>query len=1552
MKIFLPIIALILLCFFSSAQESNDAKSQQVVAGSEQMIMQPGTSIPQLMKFRRGSEMDFKSFEIFLKQHYKSSGHFGIKLMKAETDRLGFTHYRYQQTFDGIPVEGTMYIVHVRNGKIETMNGLFFDHLSPAVAHVSESAALDKALAVMPASRYRWQIPDEEKMLREETHKPDATWFPKGELMYAPVNGIMDAESFRLTYRFDIFSVEPLSRKYVYVDAGSGDVIHTQDRIENSDVVGTAITAYSGTQSITADSFNGSYRLREAGRGLGIETYNLNHSTSNYSGAADFTDADNYWNNVNGNQDQYATDAHWGAEAVYDFYQSFFGRNSIDGNGFKLKSYVHYSTSYLNAFWDGSEMTYGDGSAGYTPLTTMDICGHEISHGLTEFTSNLTYSYESGALNESFSDCMGNAMEFWKKPGTASWLVGEEIGGGGFRSMSDPHSYGDPDTYLGTYWYSGSSDNGGVHTNSSVMNHWFYIVSVGEAGTNDNNVSYTIGGITIAEAQAILFRANTVYFTPSTNYSLARQYTIQAATDLYGGCSNEVQVVTNAWNAVGVGAAYTATVTAGFYANPTVFCSAPTTVAFTNTSTNAGTFNWSFGDGGTSTLANPTHTYQNYGVYTVKLVASSSCGTDSITLNNYINISASNACTVTMPQNGYGQTQTACAGVLYDSGGPSGNYQDNTASQITISPTGASNVQLSFTSFNMESGYDFLYVFDGPSDASPVIATLTGNYLPALIVSSGPSVTIGQYSDPGLTFSGYEIHWQCSNASVAPVAAFTSDYTSTCSGIISFTDQSLNVPTSWQWNFGDGFTSSSQNPSHTYATSGTYSVTLTATNASGSNALTKTNYISVSKSAGPSTTGASVCNSGSVTLQASGGGTLNWYDAAAGGNFVNTGISYVTPSLNVTTNYYVEAVTAYSQQGVGPANNSIGSSSSFDNSTDRYLIFDCLAAVKLVSVRVFASGADVRTIELRNSSNAILKSKVVYMDDGEQVITLNWDIPVATGLHLGIGGPAYLQRNTSGASYPYTLSGVVSITGNNAQLSGYYYYFYDWKLQQPTCISQRSTVTATVIQVTAAITPGGSTSICPGGSVVLNANTGGGLSYQWKLNGSSISGATLSSYTASSAGDYTVVVTQNGCSATSSAVTVTVTQVTATITPGGSVSICPGSSVMLNANTGGGLSYQWKLNGSTISGATSSSYIASSAGDYTVVVSQNGCSATSSAVTVTVTQVTATITPGGPTSICSGSFVVLNANTGGGLTYQWLLNSGAIEGATASSFSASQAGDYTVEVALNGCRSTSSAVTISIISAPSVSITSPGTSICKGTSMTLTVSPSGFTYQWTKNGTNISGATALTYSTTKSGNYACKVTYQCGTITSNTIALTQNLLPTATITPSGTVTICSGSSITLQANTGNLSYQWQKSLVNISGATNSSLVVTAKGNYKVVVTDNATGCSKASAATKVTVQACKPDSEGEDVLQHSLTVYPNPTSGDVTISVDMTSTVDEEGAISVKNLLGQVAYSTTVLLQDGGNEFILHLSDLDSGIYLLELRVGERIYVTKVMIGK
>jgi len=156
-----------------------------------------------------------------------------------------------------------------------------------------------------------------------------------------------------------------------------------------------------------------------------VVTYNLAKGT-NYGTATVFTDTDNLWNTTT-NQDDAANDAHFGAEKTYDYYLSVHGRNSYDNAGGNLLSYVHYSTNYNNAFWDGIRMTYGDGNGvTFSPLTELDICGHELSHGVTEYSSNLTYSYESGALNEAFSDIFGVTIDFYANGNNADWLIGNK----------------------------------------------------------------------------------------------------------------------------------------------------------------------------------------------------------------------------------------------------------------------------------------------------------------------------------------------------------------------------------------------------------------------------------------------------------------------------------------------------------------------------------------------------------------------------------------------------------------------------------------------------------------------------------------------------------------------------------------------------------------------------------------------------------------------------------------------------------------------------------------------------------------------------------------------------------------------------------------------------------------------------------------------------------------------------------------------------------------------------------------------------------------------
>ncbi|CAH0281634.1 M4 family metallopeptidase [Chryseobacterium sp. Bi04] len=487
-----------------------------------------------------------------------------------EKDALGFETHRFQQTIDGIPVEYGMMAVQTKGGKIVGESGKWIMKVPAGIAkkaNVSEAVALQNALSFVGADSYKWQNKEEEDFLKKESNDANASFAPKGGLVYYSDPTDEKLNDLVLAYKFDIYSEKPLSRQYVFVDAKNGKVLGVDAIIHEVNAPGTATTGYSGNRNIVADSYNGSYRLRETGRNAGtaVETYNLKKGT-NYSSAVDFTDTDNVWNNVNTNKDQYATDAHWGAEMTLDYLYTKFGRKSIDNNNFAIKSYVHYSTNYFNAFWDGSRMTYGDGSSttnGGKPLTAIDVCGHEITHGMTSKTANLVYQREPGALNEGFSDIFGNSIELWARPTQASWTLGEDFSYV-IRDMANPNAYSQPDTYKGKYWKDATTtgcavpgqttnDYCGVHTNSGVLNFWYYLLVTGGSGTNDNGFAYNVSGIGLDKAGAVAYRTLTSYLTSTSTYANARTYSLQAAADLYGAGSNEVTQVTNAWNAVGVG---------------------------------------------------------------------------------------------------------------------------------------------------------------------------------------------------------------------------------------------------------------------------------------------------------------------------------------------------------------------------------------------------------------------------------------------------------------------------------------------------------------------------------------------------------------------------------------------------------------------------------------------------------------------------------------------------------------------------------------------------------------------------------------------------------------------------------------------------------------------------------------------------------------------------------------------------------------------------------------------------------------------------------------
>jgi len=314
----------------------------------------------------------------------------------------------------------------------------------------------------------------------------------------------------------------------------------------SNDGIDTGMTATNYLREATI--INGNYRLRESGRGGGIATFNAGETSVIWQ-ATDFVDNDSIFSDQ---EDHVGVSTHWAAEATYDYFLQLHGRNSFDNEGSRIVSYSNFGIDWLNAQWTGSFMLFGGGDAsnGYRSLVGADIVGHEFTHGVTQFSAGLIYQNEFGALNESFSDIFGEHIESFATNGGHDWLMGDDSGA--IRSFINPNIYGQPDTYLGNFWYTGTSDYGGVHINSGVQNFWFYLLVEGGSGVNDNGDSYQVDAIGWEDAAKIAYRNLTVYLTPTSEHEEARRGSLKAAGDLFGSASQQFNAVLNAWNAVGV----------------------------------------------------------------------------------------------------------------------------------------------------------------------------------------------------------------------------------------------------------------------------------------------------------------------------------------------------------------------------------------------------------------------------------------------------------------------------------------------------------------------------------------------------------------------------------------------------------------------------------------------------------------------------------------------------------------------------------------------------------------------------------------------------------------------------------------------------------------------------------------------------------------------------------------------------------------------------------------------------------------------------------------
>jgi Zn-dependent metalloprotease len=756
--------------FLTIGVQASFAQEQTRLTGTKTISYHHETKLPNFIRFDEEQDITQDKFVDWAAYALKLPATSTLKVYSIEKDALGFTHTRYQQYANGYPVEGTQVITHNLNGRLRSVNGDYFQNIrSSFSASLSEASALQHALKKVNAKVYRWENKAEEAQRRETD--PNFTYYPKGELVVVHKKGTdYSASNFHLAYKFNIYAQEPLYRANVFVDAQTGEILDEKNLICTTDVVGTAVTKYSGTVTMTSDNYGtNEYRLRETGRGNGINTYNS--ANTNTRPQTDFTNTSSTWN-VSGN-DQAASDAHSGAEDTYDYYKTIHNRNSINGSGYALNSYMHYnptsgsSTGYVNAFWDGTEMSYGDGevSQGFLIMTALDVCGHEITHGLTSFTSKLNGggTDEASALNEGNSDIFGTTIEWFARPNQHDWLMGADItcttagvqNHVGIRDMSNPKNLGQPNCYMGTNW----DPNGECHNNNGPFIYWYYLLCQGGSGTNDIGNAWAVSGITMDEAKFIAFRGNTVYFTQTTTYADARTAMIEAATDLYGACSKELAATTNAWYAVGVGAAATNGVpTAAFSVDKTQSCSAPLAVQFSNASSGASTYAWNFGDGSSiSTTAAPAHTYTASGTYAVQLVATGTCsGTskDSILKTSYI--------TVNGPPSVSSNTTGCSAKAFSLSANALGTatWQDG---QGTVLAT-------------------------GPNYTTPVINTTTTYYVTSSIITTGTATaTGGPALNTTLGAGGYlnSSHYLIFNATAGFVLQTVDLYATTASGTTS-----------------------------------------------------------------------------------------------------------------------------------------------------------------------------------------------------------------------------------------------------------------------------------------------------------------------------------------------------------------------------------------------------------------------------------------------------------------------------------------------------------------------------------------------------------------------------------------------------------------------------------------------------------------------------------------------------------------------------------------------------------------------------------------------
>lgn len=490
------------------------------------------------------------------------SGDLRRRSVREDTLVAGRTHERFDQYYQGVRVYGAdLARQRTTLGQTLSVFGTIYDRIAVDTHPALPQAEAKRRIEALGGAELG------------ESRQP--------ELLVLPLDP--PATGFALVWHQRVMSPADGLMAY-FIDADTGAVIKARNEMKTQSAVGRGTGVLGDEKKMSVAPNSARFITRDELRPPDILTFdmkgNINRTLSFLNGqlslgTADLaSDDDNVWT------DGAAVDAHAYAGFTYDYYFKRFGRRGLNDNNIRILSLVHpvrrqdittaspflIGLFYLNAayFGDGV-MVYGEGlPPGFTAggqywdyvAGALDIVAHELTHGVTEYTSDLIYQNESGALNEAFSDIMGAAAEFFfQERGTGNlrgdWLVGEDvIRPGGLRSMSNPASYGDPDHY--SVRFTGTGDNGGVHINSGIANLAFHLAIEGGAHPRTGAAVQGVGFANREQIEKTFYRAFTQLMTANTNFSQARAATLQAARDLHGANSAVERAIAQAWDAVGV----------------------------------------------------------------------------------------------------------------------------------------------------------------------------------------------------------------------------------------------------------------------------------------------------------------------------------------------------------------------------------------------------------------------------------------------------------------------------------------------------------------------------------------------------------------------------------------------------------------------------------------------------------------------------------------------------------------------------------------------------------------------------------------------------------------------------------------------------------------------------------------------------------------------------------------------------------------------------------------------------------------------------------------